>query len=114
MARRRHDKSVDRALALYLRQARTVASLRPRLDPDELLDVRHEDLVADPAATLDRLCRFVGLDAGEAYLAACASIVRDAPHRSREAAEWPDGAVARIEEACASLPGLQDYAFSDD
>ena len=113
MARRRPDRSIDLALDQYLHQARTVARLRPRLDPAELVDVRHEDLIADPPATLRLLCDFLDLDVADDYLRDCASIVRDAPHRSREAAQWPDGAVGRIEEACASLPALDTYAFSD-
>ena len=113
MARRRPDRSIDLALDQYLRQAETVARLRGRLDPAELVDVRHEDLIADPSATLRRLCEFLELEVEEDHLRDCASIVRATPHRSREAADWPDGAVGRIEEACASLPGLDTYAFSD-
>ena len=37
-----------------------------RLRPDQLLDVRYEDLVADPRATLEGVCRFAGLRGGEA------------------------------------------------
>src|SRR3954451_12450732 len=37
-----------------------------RLRPDQLLDVRYEDLVRDPGAVLARVCRFAGLRGGEA------------------------------------------------
>jgi hypothetical protein len=36
-----------------------------RLRPDQLLDVRYEDLVRDPAATLRRICAFANLRDGE-------------------------------------------------
>jgi hypothetical protein len=36
------------------------------LRPDQLLDVRYEDLVRDPAAELTRICDFAGLAAGDA------------------------------------------------
>jgi len=36
------------------------------LRPDQLLDLRYEDLVSDPHATLQRVCTFAGLDAGDA------------------------------------------------
>lgn len=39
-----------------------------RLRPDQLLDVRYEDLVRDPAAVLERVCRFANLDASEQAL----------------------------------------------
>lgn len=36
------------------------------LRPDQLLDVRYEDLVREPEATLERICAFAGLPGGEA------------------------------------------------
>jgi hypothetical protein len=36
------------------------------LRPDQLLDVRYEDLVRDPHAALERVCAFAGLRAGDA------------------------------------------------
>ena len=36
------------------------------LRPDQLLDLRYEDMVADPHATLERVCGFAGLRAGGA------------------------------------------------
>src|SRR5690349_7345007 len=44
--------------------ARTVQSAR-RLRPDQLLDVRYEDLVADPRGELARILAFAGLPAGD-------------------------------------------------
>jgi hypothetical protein len=37
-----------------------------RLRPDQLLDLRYEDLVSDPQAALERVCAFAGLRAGDA------------------------------------------------
>jgi hypothetical protein len=36
------------------------------LRPDQLLDLRYEDMVSDPRAALDRVCAFAGLRAGDA------------------------------------------------
>ena len=36
------------------------------LRPDQLLDLRYEELVADPRAALERICRFAGLRGGDA------------------------------------------------
>jgi len=44
--------------------ARTDQAAR-RLRPDQLLDVRYEDLVADPRAELGRILAFAGLPAGD-------------------------------------------------
>jgi len=37
-----------------------------RLRPDQLMDLRYEDLVSDPRAVLERVCGFAGLRAGHA------------------------------------------------
>ena len=46
-----------------------------------VLTVRHDDLIADAAAELGRICEFIEVEPDPAYLAACASIVF--PHRTR-------------------------------
>ena len=56
-----------------------------RLRPDQLLDVRYEDLVRDPQATLRRICEFAGLRAGEAIEQMIA-----APRRGRFNPGWHD------------------------
>jgi hypothetical protein len=46
--------------------ARRVDAFSARLRPDQLLDLRYEDMVRDPEATLDQVCAFAGLRAGDA------------------------------------------------
>lgn len=36
--------------------------LRPRLPPDQFIEVRYEELVSDPMGELTRICTFLGLD----------------------------------------------------
>lgn len=50
------------AVDLWERSVRAADTWRDRLRPDQFLDVRYEDLVADPAAVLRQLCAFLGLD----------------------------------------------------
>lgn len=45
---------------------RSDAFIARRLRPDQLLDVRYEDLVRDPRTTLERVCAFADLRAGDA------------------------------------------------
>ncbi len=99
----------DRHFALVER----VAALRERVGERALLDVRHEHLVADPRATLARLAAFLGLDAPEDWLAACASVVRPAPRRSRDEITWPRGLVDSIAARAARHAFLAGYAFDD-
>lgn len=45
---------------------RRVDGFSRKLRPDQLLDLRYEDMVRSPAATLEQVCAFAGLPAGEA------------------------------------------------
>jgi hypothetical protein len=54
------------SVATWEYAVRRVDRFAGALRPDQLLDVRYEDLVRDPYATLDRICAFAGLRAGDA------------------------------------------------
>jgi len=90
-----------------------VSKLKERVGDDAVLDVRHEDLIADAAGTLRRVCAFLGLDASDDYVNAAAGIVYASPRKSRSEVEWPDGLVERIGERAAAVPFLAGYSFDD-
>ncbi|MQA87558.1 MAG: sulfotransferase [Streptosporangiales bacterium] len=46
---------------LWGRSLRAVDAWRGRLAPDQLLEIRYEDLVIEPRATMERVCGFLGL-----------------------------------------------------
>ena len=76
--------------------------------------LRHEELIADPQGELARLCEFLGVEPEPGYLDACAAIVYESPHRTRDRVEWSDAdrrAVAEIIERHAFLRG---YSFDDE
>jgi hypothetical protein len=52
---------------------RCVDDLARRLRPDQLLDVRYEDLVREPEREVERVCAFAGLETGDAVAAALAA-----------------------------------------
>jgi hypothetical protein len=54
------------SLANWETAVRRVDLSAERLRPDQLLDVRYEDLVRDPRGTLERICDFAGLRDGDA------------------------------------------------
>jgi len=62
----------DPEVALPAATARWEAAVRrtdhfaQELRPDQLLDLRYEDMVSDPHAALERVCAFAGLRAGDA------------------------------------------------
>jgi Sulfotransferase family len=57
------------AIELWERSVTTVNRWRSRLADDQLLEVKFEDLVADPRATLARVVQFAGLASGDDVIA---------------------------------------------
>jgi len=93
----------------YLMLVSVVERTRHQLGADEWIDIRHEDLIADPTAELDRLCRFVGVEPSPDYLAACASIVFDSPRRSRDEVTWTPALIERLAAGLEGVPVLGGY-----
>jgi hypothetical protein len=76
------------------------------------LPVRYEDFVADPVAGLTTLCRFVGVDTDDAYLHACAGIIRPTPDRSRDMVAWDQPWIGRVERRIAEFDFLAGYSYA--
>jgi hypothetical protein len=108
---RRSSRSLAESLDHYLGMVEGVARLRAQLPPGELLDVRHEDLLADPRRELRRMTAFLGVEAPEDWTDACANVVWQAPSRTREAVEWPPEQLARLEERVAGVSFLAGYSW---
>ena len=104
---------LETAAERYMALVGAVAKARADYGPAEWIDLRQEDLIADPRAFLTRLTGFVGLDAPEDYLKDCASIVFAEPRRTRAEVEWSPALRQRIEAAIAATPFLAGYRFVD-
>ena len=97
----------------YLERCRVNQALRDQIGPERMLDVRLEDVVAEPAAVVRKVASFLGLDAPDEYVSACASIVFPSPRRTRDVIVWEGDARHRLEHAIATTPFLAGYAFDD-
>lgn len=59
------DDALEAGTAMWEASIRNVDRFSRRLRPDQLLDVRYEDMVYNPAAVLERTCAFAGLRAAD-------------------------------------------------
>jgi Sulfotransferase family len=109
---KRLDLALPEAIDRYFRRCETVARLEESPVPEALVHVRHEDLLADPAAQLERLCRSLGVEPFSDYLEDAAKIVRMKPHRSRHDAPWSPELVELVAERSARFPFLAGYSFA--
>jgi hypothetical protein len=67
--------------------------VRPRLAPDQFLEVRYEELVSDPAGVLTSICKFLGLSFEPQMLDLSATTYE--PPSPRFANQWRRGMSAR-------------------
>lgn len=96
----------------YEELARGVAALRARLDPATLLELKHEDLIDQPEATLRAVTGFLGLDAPDDYLAACAAILYPQPNRVRDQVDWPADVRDRVAGIIDAHDFLRGYSWA--
>ncbi len=104
-------RPLDYTIGHYFSMARAIHALSGELAPGELFELRHEDLIAEPKARLAELCGFLGLEPGEDYLRACASIVFDSPRKTRKDVPWTPALLERVRREMDALPALEGYSF---
>ena len=97
---------------VYFRKAKGVRDLLETQDLD-VLHIHHEDLISKPKRTMKRLLKFLGLPVSKDYLAACAGIIFESPHKSRNSFEWPEDLKAKVEKKMQKIPFLADYKFEE-
>ncbi len=106
MHRRAPRASLAEHADTYFHLAATADTVRARIPDERYREVHLEDLVADPAGTLESLCSFLGVPVEHDYLDACASIVYPAPSKTRDAAPWTPELLASVDARNADHPQL--------
>lgn len=108
---RKHGMSLPDAVDYYFYMCAAVRVLKAHLNGDEMVTLRHEDIIADPKAEIRRLFEFLSLETDEQFIVGCAGIVFEKPHQSRHLLNWTtelrDVVAKRIEE----YPDLSGYRF---
>lgn len=115
IARRHYPDAVDptaMAIRRFSGLARANAAIVGRLG-DRIITVRLEDLIAAPAPTMQRLASFVGVTAGNDWLAAAGAIVKAPARRSRDRTDWLDEHRADIGALIQAIDFLRGYTLDD-
>ncbi len=103
--------TLDRATSWYQRTCASVAVTRTLLDESELLDLKYESFASDPRGVLADLCRFLGVDAPDSFLDACAAVVWPSTKRRRDTVDWSPEDLARVEALIQQYDFLSHYTF---
>jgi hypothetical protein len=88
-----------------------VDAIRRRLGAEELYEIGYETFVGRPAESLTALCSFLGVDAGESFLADCAGVVWPQVRRRRDVVEWSEADRGRVDELIGAHPFLGGYSW---
>lgn len=87
--------------------------VRARIPKEDFFDLRHEALIADPTGSLRRGCEFLRLDAPDAYLKDCASIVFPSPRKTRLKVTWTPHLIDQVRAGIDKYDFLRGYTFED-
>lgn len=109
----RYAMSLGAAVERYFVGCDRNAVLRDLVGASCWIDLRHEDLLGDPEASLQALCEFVGVEVSPDYLTSAAGILYDRPHRSRQDLVWTTELIDQVTGRLAAYPALSAYSFHE-
>jgi hypothetical protein len=111
---RRRKIEVSEKLPFYLELLDGAQmALTQMLASEEVMTIRHEDFIRQPHQTLRSSMDFLGQEATQDYIDACASILFEKPRQKRRAITWQPDELKRIEEAIQQYSFLEGYNFED-
>ena len=113
MTLRGDSANLNEAIEEYLSMVEVVERVRRCIPPENFITVRHEDIIAKPQAVLSELCAFLGVDAPQAYLDDCASILFESPNQTRSKISWSEQDIKRVAAVCAQHDFLRDYTYGE-
>ena len=99
------------SIAHYFSLCNAVAWITTQLGAEELFEVKHENFIQDPKHHLRSLCGFLGCEASDDYLEACASIVMGSPHKTRYKAPWDRSLIKEVDDRIRRYAHLRGYSF---
>jgi Sulfotransferase family len=113
MHRRPDKERLSEVIDHYRWVADAVEVVRGYLDESEFLAVRYESIASDPTGRMSEICRFLGVDAPEAYQAICRCFIQPSRGRSRDRIAWPPEERREVEKLIGTHDLLAGYSFDD-
>lgn len=110
----RSGRSLEDGIERYFSNCETIAALRQEVADDGLLSVKHETFVRHPQAVLRRMCEFLGVEAPQDYLDACAGILYQSPAKSRHKVPWSADLIDAVQHQIGRFDFLHGYGYEDE
>lgn len=107
----KHNQMLQSAAKAYFSMCETVEKIKGEIGNGAVYVLRHESLVADPGATLENLCGFLGVAGDGNYYRDCASLIYKSPHKSRLEVSWSPELIADVKSKLSRFGFLADYSY---
>ena len=78
------------------------------------LDIHHADLIKYPNATMEMICRFLGIPCSSDYLEACHRKVFRRASQTRNLVKWPKKLIVQVYKQSKPYSFLWRYSFQGD
>ncbi|MDQ3783143.1 MAG: sulfotransferase [Actinomycetota bacterium] len=106
---KRHNLDLREAARRYFELNDMLVEIRSRLDHDELVEVRHEELVVGIEDRLGEVCAALGVKVDARYLENCSTLLYPSPHTTRHDTAWTDELVDWVGSRVDRYSFLEGY-----
>jgi hypothetical protein len=103
--------TIEQATDYFFKLCDVVNNSKNIIGFSNCIDVRIEELIANPKFELQKLCHFLDLDPYEDYVNDCSSIVFQSPKKTRNQVQWPTKVINKIEKNITNYKYLSGYAW---
>lgn len=107
----RHEKMLAASIDYYFALCDVVAGVKKQVPTADVFDIRHEAFIDNPKESLKECCRFLGLEAPQDYLDACAGIIFKSASQTRHKVKWTPDSIDKVAEKMKAYPFLEGYSF---
>lgn len=108
-AHRKSGASIRDRIRWCFMHYEAVAALHERLPAAMIIDVHHEDLLAEPERQFDRLCLHLGLPARDEHMLAIRRIMSHSPRRTSAEVNWSAGDIDDVLRRIDGIAFLHRY-----
>lgn len=103
--------ALESGMTEYFANCAAMHEMQDLIPPENLLVMRHEDLLSNPDTHLRQMCALLEISAPDDYLRACSNILYASPASSRTKVKWSPEMIHKVETQIERFPFLQGYSY---
>lgn len=101
----RTNSNLEAETEHYFGLCRINQNIKDRVGKENIVEMRHEDIIQDPARVLKRSTDFLEVSSSEEYIKSCSEIVSTKQSMTRKKVDWPESLINLVQGR------IQDYEF---